>query len=659
MKADASAERERMVRTQLRARGIRDERVLEAMGEVPREAFVPEPVAGSAYEDGPLPIGEGQTISQPYVVARMVEAAALTPESRVLEVGAGSGYAAAILGRVAGRVFAIERRAPLAEAARERLARLGHDNVRTLVGDGTRGLPGEAPFDAILVAAGGEGVPDALREQLKIGGRLVIPVGGGGGGARAGQTLTRIVRTGEDAWEEEALGGVRFVPLIGGGPAPEDRGLARLIGEAAEPLPEIDPEDDEERFAAAFDRFADARVVLLGESSHGTSDFYRARDAITRRLIERHGYTIVAVEADWPDARAVDRFVRGRPAKPGFTPFQRFPRWMWRNTDVLRLARWMRRRNERVPPERMAGFHGLDLYALSASIEAVLDYLDRTDPAAAAAARERYGCLTPYRNDPAAYGLEALGEGYRACEEAVVRQCRELLDARLAEDDDGDGFDAAQNARLVASAERYYRIMYRGGAESWNRRDTHMAETLEQLLDAGGPDAKAVVWAHNSHVGDARRTEMGAVREELNLGQLVRERVGSSALIGFGTHAGTVAAAHDWGDDVEIMRVRPSLEGSVERACHEASEATGAPRLLLDLREGRREAARRALLEPRPERFIGVIYRPDTERASHYADAALAGQFDAYAFLDETQAVTPLGPEHARGGTPETWPFGV
>ena len=203
------ADRERMVREQLRARGIVDERVLAAMREVPREAFVPASVAASAYEDGPLPIGECQTISQPYVVARMVEAAAPTPGSRVLEVGAGSGYAAAVLGRVAGQVFAIERHAALAEAARERLARLGHDNVRTLVGDGTRGLPDEAPFDAILVAAGGEAVPPALREQLKLGGRLVIPVG-----ARGGQTLLRIVRTGERAWEDEALGGVRFVPLV-------------------------------------------------------------------------------------------------------------------------------------------------------------------------------------------------------------------------------------------------------------------------------------------------------------------------------------------------------------------------------------------------------------------------------------------------------------
>ncbi|HEX8568861.1 MAG TPA: erythromycin esterase family protein [Caulobacteraceae bacterium] len=435
-----------------------------------------------------------------------------------------------------------------------------------------------------------------------------------------------------------------------------ERGLPDLIAEAAEPLPELeDPE-----FAAPFDRFGDRRVVLLGEASHGTSEFYRARAAITRRLIERHGFTIVAVEADWPDAAAVDRWVRGRVGPDGADPpFQRFPTWMWRNVEVAALVRWMREWNEGVPEmERRAGFYGLDLYNMGGSMAAVLEYLAEVDPEAAAEARERYGCLTPWRKEPATYGRAVLTGGYRRCEAAVIEQCRELLRKRreYADEDRESFLDAAQNARLVASAERYYRIMYYGGAESWNLRDTHMFETLEHLLEARGPQSRAVVWAHNSHIGDARATEMGILREELNVGQLCRERFGDgAALIGFGTHTGTVAAATDWGDDMEVKRVKPSLEDSYERLCHDS----GVPRFLLDLRAEANARLRERLTGPLLERFIGVIYRPQTELQSHYADASLPQQFDAWVWFDETTAVTPLGPEHPGPGVPDTFPFGL
>ncbi len=427
-----------------------------------------------------------------------------------------------------------------------------------------------------------------------------------------------------------------------------------MIAEVAEPLPDF----DDPAFGRLFDRFADRRIVLLGEASHGTSEFYRARAAITQHLVERYGFTIVAVETDWPDAAAVDRYVRHRPAIAGAEPpFQRFPTWMWRNTDVAVLIDWMRSHNESVPePNEQAGFHGLDIYNMSGSIAAVLDYLDKVDPEAAKMARERYGCLTPWQKEPSTYGHAVLTAGYRKCEHAVIDQCQELLRHRLEyAARDGEGFlDAAQNARLIASAERYYRIMYYGGAESWNLRDTHMFETLGHLLEAPGPQSKAVVWAHNSHIGDARYTEMGTVREELNIGQLCREKFGKeAALIGFGTHTGTVAAATDWDGDMEVKRVRPSHRDSYERLCHDA----GLPRFLLDL--GRDEALRRRLLEPRLERFIGVIYRPETELRSHYAEASLPRQFDAYVWFDQTTAVTPLGPEHRKTGVPETYPFGL
>jgi erythromycin esterase-like protein len=426
-----------------------------------------------------------------------------------------------------------------------------------------------------------------------------------------------------------------------------------MIADAAEPLPEF----DDRSFGQLFDRFANRRIVLLGEASHGTAEFYRARAAITRRLIEEHGFTIVAVEADWSDAAAIDRYVRHSPARAGAEPaFQRFPTWMWRNTDVDAFISWMRTHNDTVEAEVRAGFYGLDLYNMNGSIAAVLQYLEKIDPAAAAVARERYACLTPWQKEPSTYGRAVLTQGYRRCEQAVIDQCRELLQRRIeyAGQDGGSFLDAAQNARLIASAERYYRIMYYGGAESWNLRDTHMFETLGHLLDAGGAPSKAVVWAHNSHIGDARYTEMGVVREELNIGQLCRERFGdAAALIGFGTHTGTVAAASDWDGDLEIKRVRPSHRDSYERACHDS----GVPRFLLDL--SRDQALRRQLLEERLERFIGVIYRPDSELTSHYATASLPQQFDAFVWFDESSAVTPLGPEHAKPGVPDTSPFGM
>jgi erythromycin esterase-like protein len=293
---------------------------------------------------------------------------------------------------------------------------------------------------------------------------------------------------------------------------------------------------------------------------------------------------------------------------------------------------------------------------MSGSIGAVLDYLDRVDPDAASVARERYGCLTPWQNDPATYGRAALDRGYAECEQAVVQQCKELLKKQLEyAAGDGEAFlDAVQSARLIASAERYYRIMYYGGAESWNLRDTHMFQTLRHLLEAKGPSAKAVVWAHNSHIGDARATDMGIRRSELNIGQLCRKAFGKDvALVGFGTHTGTVAAATDWDGEMEIKRILPSRRDSYERSCHDS----GVQRFLIDLAPDRHEALRRGLMEPQLERFIGVIYRPDTELESHYSQAVLPRQFDAYVWLDETTAVIPLGPEHHRG-MPETYPFG-
>ncbi|WP_426029654.1 protein-L-isoaspartate(D-aspartate) O-methyltransferase [Caulobacter sp. DWP3-1-3b2] len=666
---DLTHARELMVDRQIRRRGVNDDYVLAAMSEVPREIFVPEGLQEFAYEDSPLPIEAGQTISQPYIVGLMVQAAAIRPGDRVLEIGAGSGYAAAVMSRIADQVFAVERHDALTELARERLQRLGYDNVELRTGDGTRGWPEAGPFDAILAAAGGPAIPQALKDQLDLGGRLVMPVGE----SQAEQRLVKITRVSASHFEEDDLGGVRFVPLIGEHGWPEAKNeprrdaeprsfrkvepepsISALIRAAAEPLPDL----DDPAFGSLFDRFSEARVVLLGEASHGTSEFYRARAAITRRLVEHHGFTIVAVEADWPDAASLDRYVRQRPspthAQP---PFRRFPTWMWRNTDVEAFIEWMRGWNEGRPAEARTGFYGLDLYNLSGSIQAVLDYLDRVDPEAAKVARERYGCLTPWATEPQGYGRMALTAGYSRCEQDVVRTLTEMLERRLEYTaQDGDSFlDASANARLVKNAEAYYREMYYGAAASWNRRDTHMFETLCAILDAKGPDAKAVVWAHNSHIGDASKTEMGLVREELNIGQLCRERFGrDAALIGLGTHAGTVACASDWGEPMEVKPINPSRPDSYERLAHDS----GVRRFLLDLREGVHEPLRQLLLAPKLERFIGVIYRPETERWSHYSGCSLPQQFDAWVWFDETTAVTPL-PTRQLEGEDETWPFGL
>jgi erythromycin esterase-like protein len=329
---------------------------------------------------------------------------------------------------------------------------------------------------------------------------------------------------------------------------------------------------------------------------------------------------------------------------------------MWRNREMQTFTRWLLEHNASLPERDRVSFHGLDIYNLNDSISAVLAYLENVDPEAARLARARYECLTPWQDDPALYGREVLSDRYKACEDQVVAQLRDLLGKRLeySRDDGERFFDAEQNARLIATGERYYRAMYHGGAESWNLRDGQMFETLQRLLEQRGPDAKIVVWAHNSHIGDALATDMGGARGQINLGQLCREAHGDqAALIGFGTDHGTVAAASRWNGPMQRMAVRPARDDSYESLAHR----TGIERFLLDLRAGHHETLRHRLRPERLERFIGVIYKPETERQSHYAKASLSAQFDAYVWFDATEAVTPLTGD---SGEPpaDTYPFG-
>jgi len=656
-----------MVDAHLARRGIEDPRILSAFREVPREAFVAGDLAEFAYDDAPLPIGEGQTISQPYVVALTAHELRLRGGERVLEVGTGSGYAAAILGCLARDVSTIERVPSLAAAAEERLARLGFTNVEVRCGDGSLGWPERAPFDAIAVAAGGPKAPPALLSQLAIGGRLVIPIGAD----ESSQVLTRITRESETTFREEPLTDVRFVPLIGEQAWGEEKApplvvprltrgrpaLPKLVREAAEPIDDIDGAD----VGALVERIGDAQIVLIGEATHGTSEFYRMRARITRELIARRDFQFVAVEADWPDAARIDDYVLGIPrrSKVDFTPFARFPTWMWRNEEVHAFVDWLRARNTR-NPDKKAGFHGLDLYSLFTSIDLVLAYLDEVDLDAARVARHRYGALTPWQRDPAAYGEAVLVGRYRSSEDAVAAMLRDMLARRIeyAERDGARFFDAAQNARLITDAERYYRAMYYGSAMAWNLRDAHMFDTLRALLAFYGPGSKGIVWEHNSHIGDATATEMSA-RGEHNVGQMCRAIYGDRAyIIGFGTDRGTVAAASQWGEPMARMRVAPGAYGSYERVFHDS----GVPAFTLHLRRPSRRAVRDELAPPLLERAIGVVYRPETELQSHYFYANITRQFDDYIWFDETEAVRPLdvaAPPRVHPDLPDTYPFGV
>ena len=437
--------------------------------------------------------------------------------------------------------------------------------------------------------------------------------------------------------------------------------LTDVVRAAAHPLVgEIDDYDP------LLNLIGDASLVLIGEASHGTHEFYRERAQITKRLIKEKGFAAVAVEADWPDAYRVNRYVRGlgsdADAVEALAGFKRFPAWMWRNADVLDFVGWLRTHNDDLAPHAAkVGFYGLDLYSLHSSIAAVLDYLDRIDPDAAQRARERYACFDHFGSDEQAYGY-ATGLGIaKSCEEEVVSQLVELhrraaeyarRDGRIAAD---EYFYASQNARLVLNAERYYRSMFRGRVSSWNLRDRHMVETLESLRQYLGAQAKIVVWAHNSHLGDARATSMGQ-EGEWNVGQIVRELHDRDAvLVGLTTHHGTVTAASNWDGPAERKRVRPALVNSYEALFHDVS----IPRFFLTLRN--MGHATSALNEPLLERAIGVIYRPETERASHYFQARLSPQFDAVIHFDETRAVEPLERtvEWQEGEVPETFPTGI
>ena len=654
--------REQMIERQLVARGLHDQAVLTALSAVPREKFIPTELVEFAYRDSPLPIEASQTISQPYIVALMTAALKLKENDRVLEVGTGSGYAAAVLAEISNEVYTIERHKILADTARERLRDLGYTNVQVLHGDGTLGWPEHAPFDAIVVAAGGPEVPQTLKKQLAIGGRLVIPVGT----TLDTQKLMYVQRISEDEYEEENLGSVRFVPLIGAAGWEDENAQISAVTQTEETLPELIYKSSE-HFANLEDvnlenlmeRIGDSRIVLLGEASHGSAEFYDMRARITKELIEKKGFTIIAAEADWPDAAHVNSYVHGKEpdALLQRQPFSRFPTWMWANDSVLNFTHWLKAHNDKIgSSDEKVGFYGLDLYSVYSSMEVVLQFLEKVDPKTAEVARIRYGCLMPWAEDLSLYSRAVITKQYRECEREVLIILQNLLEKRIEYSlQDGENFfNAEQNAKLVANAERYYRTMYYAKSNSWNQRDQHMFEILQDVLQFRGPESKAVIWAHNSHIGDASATQMSA-SGEINIGQLIRQKYGDKAYnIGFGTDHGTVSAASEWGGPLEIKKVQPSHIDSYERVFHEVKSDN----FLLPLRKPLQKLTRKKLLQERLERAIGVIYRPETELQSHYFYASLPNQFDEYIWFDETHAVEALTKETIKG-VPDTFPFGL
>jgi erythromycin esterase-like protein len=402
-------------------------------------------------------------------------------------------------------------------------------------------------------------------------------------------------------------------------------------------------------YSNLLQKIGDARFVFIGEATHGSEEFYQSRIRITQRLIQEKGFMAIAIEGDWPDAYTIHRYIQGQlnyaQPKEALADFNRFPTWMWRNTTMPPFLQWLREHNAGLPSNRQLGFYGLDLYSLNASMQAVIAYLMKLDPQAAQRARKRYACFDHTSLDPQTYGyLTNIGIKKSCIHEAVAvlvdlqRNAFEYLQDGLTAQD--DYFFATQNARLVKDAETYYRSMFEGRASSWNIRDNHMAETLnilaEHLENRFNERAKIIIWAHNSHIGDARATEM-ADQGEINIGQLIREQHdGHTCLIGFSTYQGSVTAASEWGNPPQFVKINPGLKGSYEEIFHQLQYQN----FLLDLVNS--PELEHFLKIPRLQRAIGVIYRPESERYAHYFFTHLTSQFDFLIHFDKTTAVIPL-----------------
>jgi protein-L-isoaspartate(D-aspartate) O-methyltransferase len=622
------------IETHLREKGITSDVLLNAFKDLPEEFYLSEIIQPYFYEDVRIEKSLDKLEPRVVFIARMLEQMGIKKGEKILIAGVDSIFVLVILSKIYKEVYSIETNETYAKWSQDVLKNIGVSNIEIEIGKPELGLSKKAPFDAILIASGLEEIPDNLKKQLKVGGNMLIPIGLDWSHAilELTERLSSTEFKNENIRESYFIPRSKQIPLIS---KIEflDQEITDEIGMNAKPFTSpLDYPIDQ-----LLKRIGNAKVVLIGEASHGTSEFYRTRQEITKALIEKCGFNFVCAEADWSDAEQINKYVKNDYKQQDWMPFVRFPQWMWKNAEVLEFVEWLKKHNN--SNGNSIGFYGLDLYGMENSIDLVIKYLEEKDPNLAMTARERYGCITPYLTDPAIYGKLVLNNHLQSCEQEVVKMLFDLLKNKNKLDHSPEFFYTYQNATVVADAERYYKSMYYGSSESWNLRDLHMFYTLRSLMAFHGPNAKTIVWAHNSHVGNALATEIYA-RGEINIGHLCKEQYGNSCYsIGFGTHHGTVAAAENWGSKMEVMKVNESLQGSFENLCHH----TKIDNFTLPLREQDTEDTLRTLLSsPKLERAIGVIYRPKTELLSHYFQAVLSSQFDEYIWINKTKAVTPI-----------------
>ncbi|WNH07796.1 erythromycin esterase family protein [Thalassobellus suaedae] len=564
------------IKEQLKDKGISNTLLLEAFQNVPEAFFLSENLHPYFYEDVRIEKAIEKTEPRVIVVARMLEELEVKEDDKILITGADSVYVLAVLSKIYKEVYAVETTETYSKWALEVLKNIDINNVYIKTGQLENGWNDKAPFNAVLSASEFKEIPETIKKQLKIGAKLLAPVGPNW----AHVMLETIERVSETEYVTKALRDNYFIPKpklipkIGTEVYPENE-IIDEIGISSIPFKTIKkfPID------GLLERIGDAKVVLLGEASHGTSEFYTTRQEITKVLIEKKGFNLVCTEADWSDAEQINNYVRNQYKSQDWMPFLRFPEWMWKNKEVFDFMEWHKKYNTK--HNNTIGFYGLDLYGLENSIDLVISYLQGIDADLAALAKVRYSCIMPYMSNPSVYGKLVKNEKLQSCEKEVLKMLFDLLKNKNKLNHSQAYFYAYQNATVVVDAERYYKAMYYGSAESWNLRDFHMFYTLKSLLSYYGKDSKAVVWAHNSHIGNALATEMYA-RGEINIGHLCKEHFGlKSYNIGFGTHTGTVAAAKNWGEAMQVMSVNDSVTESYEHLCHK----TNVTNFTLPLRE--------------------------------------------------------------------------
>ncbi len=622
------------IEAHLRDKGIHNTLLLKAFQNIPEEFYLSEILHPYFYDDVRIEKSLDTIEPRVLVVAKMLEHLKIKEGEKILIAGVDSIFILVVLSRIYKNVYTIETNETYAKWSKEVLKTVNITNVSIKIGNPELGWEEKAPFDAILIASEFKEMPQSIREQLKINGTLLAPIGPDW--AHVMMEFTQ--RISETQFNFKTIRENYYIPTPKALPI-----INKALVDENEIIDEIGINSvsfnsvKEYPLDGLLERIGNAKVVLLGEASHGTSEFYLTRQEITKALIEKKGFQFVCAEADWSDAEQINNYVRNNYKQQDWMPFARFPQWMWRNMEVLDFVEWLKKHN--ALHQNSIGFYGLDLYGLENSIDLVIKYLEGVDMHLAKIVKDRYECITPYMAEPAIYGKLVLSNKLESCEKEVLKILFDLLKNKNRLNHSPEYFYTYQNATVVVNAERYYKAMYYGSAESWNLRDFHMFYTLKSLMSYFGSDSKAVVWAHNSHVGNAMATEMYS-RGEINIGHLCKEHFGSKSYhIGFGTHTGTVAAANNWGDKMEVMPVNKSTAGSYENLCNKTNIAN----FTLPLLEKHSDEKLKALLSiPKLERAIGVIYKPQTELLSHYFQAVLPSQFDEYIWINKTKAISPI-----------------